>query len=643
MAWKHLFFLAFFSSAMHNVNAERYALIIAIGDYPTGSGWNDLDVELDVQQMRGALMHHAFGEENITVLKNDEATKDNILKAFAELEKKLRPDDIVFIHYSGHGQQITDLNGDEGDGYDEAICPYDSRSRFGNGYKGECHLLDDEVQQLLKGLSDKVGAKGEVIYAVDACHSSSGVRGPKKRGADSAFVIPTANNRGVKKEAKDHNFLEAEIPANLVAFFGSASGQVNSQVWYTKGQQMGSLSFALAKALKELSERSSYQDLERTVYRIVQMKTTANQTLSTSGNLHKRVFQGHLSVHDNYFKVNKVNGDDVVTVNASLFEGVDVGSQLAFCPPELDEYDKSKAWTTGKVVKADYALCRVKLDKVLNNEQLYKAHVFVTRRNYRLKPISVAVSCTDKALAQEITEQLNNFDTLVRFDADAPYMIFSDSTQAEDIVPSKTRQGSHYVYLSKDIDDLARAEKIRYALIDHLIAQYLLEQKAYNPTLQAKVELINPKTKKAYEMKDSIYQLTEGDQFKIKVSNTGPRPFFFNLLYVQSDGLSGQFEPRIGDGHLEPSECYLQPYDALTTQYAFTATEPFGRDVLVVLLENDEINTQPKLDRFLSELEVVVRSGMKGTRGEDLIRRRRGVSRKEGAKIFQVLIEVGRK
>lgn len=231
-----MFFILVFSLSIQSAMAERYALIIAVGDYPTKSGWNDLDVELDVLQMKGALIHHSFAETNIAVLKDAGATKDRILAAFGALEKKLKPDDIVFIHYSGHGQQITDISGDEGDGYDEAICPYDSRPRFGNGYKGECHILDDEVQQLLKGLSDNVGAKGEVIYAVDACHSGSGVRGPKKRGADSAFVIPGVNNRGIKKEAKDHNFLEAEIPANLVAFFGSGSGQVNSQIWYTNGQ-----------------------------------------------------------------------------------------------------------------------------------------------------------------------------------------------------------------------------------------------------------------------------------------------------------------------------------------------------------------------------------------------------------------------
>lgn len=367
------------------------------------------------------------------------------------------------------------------------------------------------------------------------------------------------------------------------------------------------------------------------------MKTTVNQTSSTSGNLHKRVFQGHLSVPDNYFKVNKVNGDDVVTVNASLFEGVDLGSELAFCPPELDEYDKNKAWTTGEVIKADYAWCRVKLDKSLDKERLYKAHVFVIRRTYSLKPISVAVSCSDKTLTQEITQQLKDFDTLVRFDDDASYLIFSDSTRAEDIKPSAMRQGSHYVYLSKDVDDLERAEKIRYTLIDHLIAQYLLEQKAYNPTLRAKVELINPKTGKAYEMKDSIHQLTEGDQFKIKVSNTGARPFFFNLLYVQTDALSGQLEPRIGDGYLEPSECQVQPHDALITEYVFTATKPFGKDVLVVLLENDEVNTQPKLDGLWIELDNALQ---RGKRGLGAVKSQRGIGRQEGATIFQIVIRV---
>ena len=43
-----------------------------------------------------------------------------------ELVARIGQDDIVVFHYSGHGSQMTDLEGDEPDGLDETIVPYDS-------------------------------------------------------------------------------------------------------------------------------------------------------------------------------------------------------------------------------------------------------------------------------------------------------------------------------------------------------------------------------------------------------------------------------------------------------------------------------------------------------------------------------------
>lgn len=38
-----------------------------------------------------------------------------------------QPGDSLFFHFSGHGSQQYDRNGDEEDGYDETICPTDFR------------------------------------------------------------------------------------------------------------------------------------------------------------------------------------------------------------------------------------------------------------------------------------------------------------------------------------------------------------------------------------------------------------------------------------------------------------------------------------------------------------------------------------
>lgn len=49
----------------------------------------------------------------------DIPTKKNMIAAMRWLVKDAQPDDSLFIHYSGHGGQTKDLDGDEPDGLDE--------------------------------------------------------------------------------------------------------------------------------------------------------------------------------------------------------------------------------------------------------------------------------------------------------------------------------------------------------------------------------------------------------------------------------------------------------------------------------------------------------------------------------------------
>ena len=81
----------------------------------------------DVRIMKEALKaHFDFREEGIRTLVNGEATRESILRAFEDwLIKGTREEDLALFYFSGHGTQVLDDNGDEEDGYDEALCAYD--------------------------------------------------------------------------------------------------------------------------------------------------------------------------------------------------------------------------------------------------------------------------------------------------------------------------------------------------------------------------------------------------------------------------------------------------------------------------------------------------------------------------------------
>ena len=158
-----------------NAQTTKRALIIAVGDYNyETTGWKPISSANDVPLIKGALKAQGFSEEQITTIKDEDATKAGILSALQNLLETTNTGDVVVIHYSGHGQQITDDNGDEIDGYDEAMVPIDAHSRFKKGvYEGENHIRDDKIGEILNKIRKKVGPKGSVMLIMDSCHSGT--------------------------------------------------------------------------------------------------------------------------------------------------------------------------------------------------------------------------------------------------------------------------------------------------------------------------------------------------------------------------------------------------------------------------------------------------------------------------------------
>jgi hypothetical protein len=117
-----------------------------------------------------AYLSENFGykREDMVILTDDQQnamsqpTKQNILRAMHWLVKDARPNDSLFFHYSGHGGQTKDLDGDEDDGYDEVIYPVDFRQ---NG-----HIVDDEMHRIMVRPL-QAGVRLTAIF--DSCHSGT--------------------------------------------------------------------------------------------------------------------------------------------------------------------------------------------------------------------------------------------------------------------------------------------------------------------------------------------------------------------------------------------------------------------------------------------------------------------------------------
>lgn len=229
------------------IGATKRALIIGIGDYPQESGWSSITGNKDIAIVQETLLSNGFTQDNIVSLANAHATRSAIINAIETLILSSRNGDVVYIHFSGHGQQITDTDGDEPTGFDEAWIPYDACKEYRKGdYEGQNHLVDDELNALLHRLRAKVGQQGRIIVIADACHSGGGSRDEEEdnmRGTGNAFILPQASSFNAQNAAENWIYISA-----------CKSYQFNQQC---KESKLGSLSYAIYLNKDNYSRKSA--------------------------------------------------------------------------------------------------------------------------------------------------------------------------------------------------------------------------------------------------------------------------------------------------------------------------------------------------------------------------------------------------
>jgi len=136
------------------------ALLVGINAYPDAPLRGCIN---DVMQMKDLLQrYYGFPDEGIRLLLDQEATSAAIKAGLEWLAQDgAEPDAVRVFHFSGHGGYSADQNGDEPDGRDECLVPYD--------YHTTGTLTDDT----LKTLYDRFPRTGNLTLVMDCCYSGS--------------------------------------------------------------------------------------------------------------------------------------------------------------------------------------------------------------------------------------------------------------------------------------------------------------------------------------------------------------------------------------------------------------------------------------------------------------------------------------
>ncbi|SPO01366.1 probable Metacaspase-1B [Cephalotrichum gorgonifer] len=239
----------------------------------------------DVRNMSGYLVtHFGYKRDDMVILTDDQQnpisqpTKQNILRAMHWLVKDARPNDSLFFHYSGHGGQTEDLDGDEVDGYDEVIFPVDFRQTG--------HITDDEMHRIMVAPLP-AGVRLTAIF--DSCHSGTALDLPYIYSTQGMIKAPdlareagqgllnalSAGRRSdfdgmtnslvslVKKaasgqEAHQRSLVTKTSPADVVMFSGSKDSETSADA-NISSQATGAMSWAFINALKKNPQQSYIQ------------------------------------------------------------------------------------------------------------------------------------------------------------------------------------------------------------------------------------------------------------------------------------------------------------------------------------------------------------------------------------------------
>ena len=216
----------------------------------------------DIETMRQILLTRwGFSERHIAVVADEAATRAGILAALEQLVKETGPQDTVYFHYSGHGSQVEDLNGDEkDDGLDETLVPQDGRT-------GDVRdITDDELDAVFARLRAK-----SAVIVLDSCHSGTATRSLDIRTRS----IPQDNRIDIYRKADQASVktrtVVPVVTSRYVVMTGAASHQ-EALDGPVDGRYHGFFTFALARSLSTsdagATPREIFSGVERELKRI---------------------------------------------------------------------------------------------------------------------------------------------------------------------------------------------------------------------------------------------------------------------------------------------------------------------------------------------------------------------------------------
>jgi hypothetical protein len=212
--------------------------------------------------------YYGFTASDVTVLTDFAATKAAVERAIRTLVTGARAGDVLLLHYSGHGANVPDKNGDEADARDEILCPTD--------LDWKRPLTDDWLRRTFNRLRARVS----LTVIMDCCHSGTNTRVLPMPDAPSIprylpnpwDIMAVESGRTLRGSVrgqlrvssrtgrKKSDVVHADVPELLIT--GCRDTQTSADA-FIGGSYNGALTYNLVQVLREAKGSLSYLELHR--------------------------------------------------------------------------------------------------------------------------------------------------------------------------------------------------------------------------------------------------------------------------------------------------------------------------------------------------------------------------------------------
>lgn len=599
---------------------QKQALIIAIGNYPASSGWPVISSNADQQLVRQALQRQGFADSKIQVLRDSMATKAGITAALDALVKRVQAGDIVVLHFSSHGEQVEDDNGDEPDGLDESIVSYGAvlSTKSADFQKDQQNYFrDDLLGYYVKKLRQKIGPTGDLAVFINACHSGSGTRGSAKvRGGKPPLVsagfdarkfagnneeglIAEKNSVSLSGSVKENTKQEDLSPYVIIS--AARADELDFEVKDDKDNGVGSLSYAFCKVIEQLDKETTYRALFARIQQVMLEKGLRQHPVLEGDGADRSLFGGSFIAQEPFVLIDKrINTREYILKKGQL-SGLDIGAKVAVFPSGTQQTEGQTPLAVGQITQASLYSSQVKLSSDPGLSNIAAGWVFVTEPVFKIPPVVIridpapvrareaAFTATERSQWEQwIREQAlpaaqtdpdlilvkgKAADTLRVANSGLPFStIARTDTRKQEWLKQSAEDFMRYKFL-RNLELVDAGAKVELRLLPFnkgRIDTLLLEQKTHN----------------------GILEFEAGDSIVLQVTNKGRQAIYVNLLDLQPDGLINALMPDKASG-IYPEDLKVKPGETrVFDQYTIQLNPPYGTEVFKFFLSRTELDLE---------------------------------------------------